>query len=292
MAWGNAGGQAQHQQLLHHVALGPQGVPVDVQGVFHPHQPPQAQNGGDELGDDGGPGHAGHIPVELGDKQQVQHDVEPAGYQQEDQRHHRIPHAPQHAGDDVVIGHARNAPKNNGQIVGCPFKNFRRRAHQLQKRGHQQRPHHHDDQRGQKSQRNGGSHRLGKLLPLLGAKILGHHDVCAGGDADEQHQQQIQHRAAGPHGGQGVIPYVTPHHNAVHCVVHLLGQVAQQQGDGKLYQLFDGAAHRHILGAQKARQPSAHATTPSLLSNKSLHHIGCRLHPAALRQESIGNRIP
>ena len=110
----------------------------------------------------------------------------------------------------------------------------------------------HDDDRGNRRQRNAAADGAGQLLPLLCPEILGDHDAGSHGDADKQDKQKVQNRSRAAHGGQGIIAHIAAHHNAVNGVIKLLGNVADEHGDGKGDNLFPGRSHRHIRGREKA----------------------------------------
>ena len=234
---------------------------VDIQGILHPAKTEQTKESRQELGDDGGNGYTGHTPSKAHHKQKVQNDIGQTGRHQEKQRHHRVAHAPQHTGDDIVIGHAGNAQEIDDQVRRCHIKDLCRRIHHTQKRRHQQRADDHNKKGSQQSQCDNRSHRVRQLGTAFGAKILSYYHIGSGGNTHKQHQKQIDHGTAGAHGGQGIVPHIAAHHNGVHRVVKLLSQISNQQRDGKLDEFFHWATHRHILGAHKAGKAFGHVIT-------------------------------
>ena len=103
--------------------------------------------------------------------------------------------------------------------------------------------------------------KLGELLPLLGAEILGNHDAGPDGNADEQNDHQVQDRPGTADRRQRIVPDEAADNDAVHRVVQLLGDIADQHGDGKADDLGDGIPLPHIH-----RMKRAHGTTGSFNS--------------------------
>ena len=247
---GNARRQAQAREAAAQLPVQAQGVAVNVHGVPHAHQANQAQHPGHRLGHDGCPGHAGHPHAQVPHEIQVQHNVHQAGNHQIDQGVQAVSQAAQHTGKNVVHAAAQNADEDNLQILRGARGHLRGRSHH----GHQPRrneipPHGHHQARSN-GQKNGGAHRAAELLPVLGPEILGGKNARARGNAHEQHNEQVQDGAGGSHRRQGGVPHILAHDDAVHGVVQLLGQVAQQQGNGKPDQAVHGTAYGHILHAK------------------------------------------
>ena len=117
----------------------------------------------------------------------------------------------------------------------------------------------HDDQRRDQRQGYAVPHRCGQVLFLFCTEILRNHDARAGGNADEQHDQQVDDRAARADGGQRRIADIAADHNAVHCGVELLSQIADQQRDGKLHNVAHGAARRHVLYVEQRSEFGCHS---------------------------------
>ena len=169
-----------------------------------------------------------------------------------------IPQATQHAGEDVVKGAADNARKEDNKIGTGHIINLRRGAQGAHHRRGDKGPHNHDEDGGDNRGSQGCAHGFFQALPVLGAKVLGHHDAGAHGNAHKQHQQQVQNGTAGAHGGQGVVSHIVAHHDGIHRAVKLLGQVADEQRDREPDKVTGGAALGHILAGKQRGQFSRH----------------------------------
>ena len=254
----DARGQAQQAQLFGQVAVGHQGAQVHVHHIPHGTQADQAQQAGDRLGNDGGPGHARHTHAEVRHEGDVQHDVQQAGDNQEKQRENAVTQAAQDAGEDVVQRAAQDAQEDDLQVGDSAGGNgFRGLDHGDERGGGQVAHHGHQQARGQ-GQGDGAAHHLVQGGAILRAEVLGGQDARAGGDAHEQHQQQVKDGACGTHGGQGGIADIPAHDNGVHRVVQLLGQVADKQRHGELDQPAHGAALGHVLYAEEGFDTGCH----------------------------------
>ena len=249
---GHARGQAKAAQLAGQLTIQAQGTPGDRHHIPHPPQPNQAQDAGDALGDDGGPRHARHAQAEVFHKHNVQHNVHQAGQQQVQQRKHAVAHAAQHAGKDVVQRTAHHAQEQNLKIRHRPGLHLRGRIDQANQHGGCKVSHHHHEQAAQDRQGDGVAHHQAEVLLVLRAEELGGQDGGAGGHAHKQHQQQVQDWAGGAHGRQGRVAHILADDDGVHRVVQLLGQVADQQRNGKPDQPRHGLSLRHVLHAKKA----------------------------------------
>ena len=182
----------------------------------------------------------------MGDKHIVQHNVDTRCNQQVDQGGHGISETAQHAAQDVVVAAARDSQADDDQIVPAPADDALRRSQKPQKRHGDKRPNNHDDQRSGAGQHYAGADGLGKGFPLARAEELGHHNASAHGNAHEQDQHQIQDRAGAADRCQRIVTHKAADNNTVHCIVELLGHIAQEHGNRKLDDLYDGLSHRHV----------------------------------------------
>ena len=99
---------------------------------------------------------------------------------------------------------------------------------------------------------NAAADGLGELLPLLGAEILRNHDAGPDGNADEQNDHQVQDRPGTADRRQRIVPDEAADNDAVHRVVQLLGDIADQQRDGELQQTGHRGSDGHVLRAEQA----------------------------------------
>lgn len=90
-----------------------------------------------------------------------------------------------------------------------------------------------------------------KVLVGLHAEVLRHDDAAAGGEAEEDVDDEVVERAGGADGGHGVAPGELAEHYDVRRVEQQLQDAREHQRNGKAQQVaHDGAAaqvHRHIL---------------------------------------------
>ena len=233
--------------------------------LFEGQQLPEAQDGGDELRDHRGQGHARHAHgVHQGD---IQHDVEHRRDQQEAQGGQAVAQAPEHAGQDVVIEEARDAQEINIEVIPAAVVHAGQGAHGFQQGTCDQGTHDHDDHAGDGRHRDAVADGLGQGFAVPGPEILGHQDARAGGDAHKQRQQQVQHRHGVAHRAQGgVAPAAVAHHHGVHGVVQLLGKIADQHGEGELRDALPGRALAHVPGRKLFLQLGKHGHPPLQVS--------------------------
>ena len=241
----DAGGQADADDAARHLAVGPDVPQRHAVIRLHPGQKPQRQHAGHQLADIGGKGRALHAHLQHRDEHQVQNDVRArrAGQIDEralgvacriqDARRHVVHHAEQHAAEvDLHISHS-------------VLQHLRRGVHPHQQAAGDQNAA--DGQHQAQDARNGkrGVHRDLRVLPVLRAQILRHHNARAHGHALAEPDQQKDGRPAGAHRGQRVAAQKVAHNDGVGGVVQLLKQVAQDQRHREQQDVFPDAALRH-----------------------------------------------
>ena len=109
-----------------------------------------------------------------------------------------------------------------------------------------------DHREGRQRQHSQGDEGVGRVhhvphpVQLARAVVLGDGHRCAAADAHEEAGEEEDHRVADAHRGQSRLADKTAHHPAVHHVVKLLEQAAQQHGEGKGEQMPHDIALGHI----------------------------------------------
>lgn len=180
------------------------------EAVQPPAQGRQRQQAGRALGDEGGPGHAGHPHVEDGDEEEIQPNVAQRGADEENQRGAGIAQGVEHAGADVVQKQENEAAYVDIQVQGGVGEDVGRGMDGAQDGAGQQQAadgqHGAETTAGQEGGGDSGFH-LGK--PLRAEILRDHHraaDVAAHGHRHEQHG----HRIGSAHRRQGVLAHDFP----------------------------------------------------------------------------------
>ena len=243
---GQTGRKTEPDQGFHILRMGTEILQFEIKELLHPGQLDQTENGGDNLGNDGCQCHTGDSQFQSGNKIYVQNNVDNGCHQQIDQCGNGVAHAADDPAENVVVGKPCNTHNADDQIVGTPVQNGRRCVQHDQHRPDQRRccqnQNHAADRRDGDTVADG----LGQTFPVFRAEILGYHDAGSGRDTDEQNQQHIDDGACAAYGGKCVVTYVFPNDDGIHCVVQLLGDVAEQHGEGELQDAFPGGSDGHI----------------------------------------------
>ena len=88
--------------------------------------------------------------------------------------------------------------------------------------------------------------RLGNVLVLAGAVVLGDDGAAADGNAHEQVDDQIDDGAVGTDGGQSMAAYIPPHHDDVGGIEQQLQNAGGHQRQREQKDLLRQAAGTHI----------------------------------------------
>ena len=125
-------------------------------------------------------------------------------------------------------------------------KHILRRLHHPQQRGRQHHAEHAQHNAHQDRHGDGRLHGGPDVLPLPRAVMPRDDDARAGRKAVEEADEHIDHRPDAPDRGQRLLADEISDHHAVHRVVQLLKNVADQKRDGKRDQLPEDAASGHV----------------------------------------------
>lgn len=201
-----------------------------------------------ELGDDGGVGHAFHAHAHTHNEGQVQHDVDHRTDDEEVQGPAAVAYRPQDARAHIIEHQAGNAAKIDPQIDLGLHEHILGRFHQLQHGGGQQNAHRRAHQSDDQGQGDGGVDCFVDALGILCAKPLGDDDAGAHRNAREKAHQHIDDGGGGAHRSQCLFADIVAHHDGVHRVVKLLEQIADHQRQSKGDQVLPDLALGHVAG--------------------------------------------
>ena len=228
----------------------PPGEGIDFPAAEKDHQHQHCRN---ELAQDGGIGHSRHSPAEPDDEIQVQGHVQAGGQGQEIQWPFGIPHRPQDGGPHVVDHQAGDAGEVDPQVGDGMRCHRRRRLHAL----HQERgdgpAQGHEYQGKEEGPHQRGVDRPAQFRSQFRPEILGDHHAGPGAQPHEEAHQGIDAGHDGSHPAQGGGPYEIPHPHRIHCIVQLLEQIPEKEGQGKPEQMAEDAALGHILRGSLAQ---------------------------------------
>ena len=251
-----AAGRQPHNQAGH-ALIRLEVAEIDLRPVGALALPPEEEQAGGEMGDDGGPGHAGHVPMEDDDEDRVQDDIHDGGDDEGIHGFLRIPQAADQAVHAVVYDVAAGADEYDAQISRALVQDLIRRAQQLQQGPGEEEAQDGDDDAGEHAQGEGGGHGLFQVLMILGTLVLAYDDVGAHAHAHEQGAEEHHHGEAGVDGGQAgrTLPGKVAHDQAVHHVVKLLEQVARDGGQGKEQDLLGDRPLGQVMVVLRPESP-------------------------------------
>ena len=172
----------------------------------------------DELGEDGGVGHTLDAHAEAEHEDQVHPHVDASGEGQIVQRAPRVADGSQDSAAEVVHHHDRHAEEIDPHIFGGSADDVGGSVHEFQKgfckgkaHGRQQNT---AADAGQKGRVNGLLH----VLRAVCADVAGHENVGSHGEAEKEVREQVDQRAGGSYGREGLVTHETSHHNQVRGV--------------------------------------------------------------------------
>ena len=239
-------GQAGIQKLLKHRSVRPHTGQGELKTLifFSGIDQPRARR--NELGQQGGKGHAEYIPFHHRNEKHVQDNIEDAGKSQENERRPGIPQRPQDAVHTVIQGHSQNTHKHGPHIDHRPAHHSLRRSQKpkqriCQKKSQSARQH---GGRHQKDQRV--RHHFFDLFFLSRSIELCHQDPDAGGQPHIQSHKYGIGAAADPHRRQRVRSHEAAHDDGIHDIIKLLEHISQKDRNGKGDQKPGRTSLRHI----------------------------------------------
>ena len=264
------GAEAVHAALDHHVAhvvqraLGRRrdadGADGHENGPFHPQfarrqmpghalepgQAAQRQHRAGDLADHRGQSRPRYAPVEPGDEDHVQHDVDEGRHNEEVERTFGITRRPQDVGAHVIKDLGDHAQEVDAQIERRIPQDLRRGAHQPQNRLGGQQPQHGEQRADDHAEHQGGVHLPVHSVQVPGAVTLGHHHAGTAAKAHKQPHQQVDKGPGGAHRRQGIGAHKIADDQRVGGVVQLLEQRTEPDGQKENQQLPWNAAGQDI----------------------------------------------
>ena len=194
----------------------------------------KAGHGADELGGDGGSGHA---PAQHQNEQQIQCHIQHRGAQQEQQRRYGVAHAPQEGADEVIKQLGADAGEDDAAVgVGGPvyLRVLRRHVdpgqHGVQQHQRQSCQQHRQPRRQHQLGGHGAAHT--GLIPA--AHAAGGDDAEPGADAEGELQEDEHQRGGVVDAGHLLRRQGLAHDGGVADGIHLLQQVRQDHRQGEL----------------------------------------------------------
>ena len=213
--------------------------------LLGPEEPPQAEGGAEELGQDGGKGRPVHPHPEDPDEEEVQADIGDGGDDEVVEGMAAVAQRLHDAHAGVVKGEAKAAGKVDADVGDALGHDLRRGAHPAQDDGGQGGADEGQGRAGEQGEEDGVVDGLAHLLRLPGAEVAGDHHARAHEDAGEEAHEKEDQGPRGGDGGQGPVAQQVPHDEGVRRVVELLEEVPQEEGHRKADDLVRDGALRH-----------------------------------------------
>ena len=205
-----------------------------------------AEHAGDELGEDRRPGRARAAHVEIEDEDEVQHDVQRRGEDQEVERAPAVAQRAHDGGGKIIEDRRRDARQDHDEVGIGVLEDVCRRLHPDEDVARQEHRHDRDDDRH--GQRDPGTvgHVAAQVVLVLRAEALRHGDGKPRARARAEANDQELQGADGAHRRKGVHAQVLADDDGVHHAVHLLEQVAEDERQRKGQDVPDRPPVAHI----------------------------------------------
>ena len=207
---------------------------TDAQDGHLPFDIKDTEDAGKELCHDGGDACPFCAHADAKDEGIVQHDIQDAGDDQEDQGAEAVPNGTHDVAHQIEQHGGDCAADNENKIPIGIFVNFRRGTQQCQQGAGRQNAHH-SQQNGEDDADEAGNGKAAlHSFFILGPKALGCHDGHAGGGPCGKAQDQEGEAAGAANGCQSVAAQGAPHDEGVCHIIKLLEQVPDEQGNGEI----------------------------------------------------------
>lgn len=211
------------------------------------HHIPHAQHGSEQLREQGGKAGSRNAHAQDEDEQYVEEDVHKRRQDEKQERLARVAKRPDITGEEVEgDGEGYGEKLQQEKRVGI-VEDLTRRVH------HEQYPvAKHTGEKGRDDGQhhchaNGVGHVDPHLLIVFRTERPRYRYGETGTRAVAEAHDEKHHRCRRAHGGESVNSYPAPHDGGVYDEVHLLKDVAQNQGNGKPYDATGGIAHGHVV---------------------------------------------
>ncbi len=208
--------------------------------------PGRAEEEGDGLRDDRGPGDPRHPPAEADDEEEVERDVEDGRDGEEDEGGHRVAEALEYAGVEVVA-EGPDDPGEDDREVGRRHlhRGPRGGVEELEEGPHRDEADEGDGDRPEQGHDIGGVDRRAEALAVFRAEELAYDDGETERKPRKERDDEEAYDEGAPDRGEGLLPDEVADHEGVDEVVELLEGVAGEQGQGKPDDVARGAAFGH-----------------------------------------------
>ena len=217
-----------------------------VLGTFQ--QLKQAEDGADELGNDGRKSGASHTHMESSYEQKIQNHVYHRRDDQVDQRVGAVAHGLKDA-DKNIIKHERDGTAEIDAEVGDGIgQHIFRRAHPYQQHGSEQKADYGEQHTGHQAECHCCVDGLLYLVDLSGTIISGNDDARADGNAVEKAHHQKNEASGGAYGRQGLASKKVSHDQRIRSIIKLLKEIPEKKRDGKSSKFFGDRPLGHESG--------------------------------------------
>ena len=205
---------------------------IDMHHAVGAQKVPEGGNGADVLGEDGRPCGAGDAQMQVDYKDNIQHDIGERSGHQIPERTPGIADGAQNGGTGIVEHVADHAAGIDAQVRLRHADGLIRRVHGAQHRACQSENNDGQHQSQDERQGNSGMHGLAQLVLAPCAVELCGNDGDAGGDADEQSDEEVnQGCGSAADGGKRQLADKASDDNRVNGVVQKLEKGPGQKGD-------------------------------------------------------------
>ena len=201
-----------------------------------PHTDDRAQNGGEQLAQNGSPRSTRDAHIERQDKDKVEHNIEKCREYQEKQRGAAVAEAAEHVGDHVIKHRRPGAEEDNEHIAVGLGINILRRAHPPKYRVGERAEE--DGYDNGKARRQQPRYRRARSLAgnVARSEALGKADAEAAGEALHEAEDKIDNDRRGADGGESLRAERAPDDNGIGQSIEKLKEIAGNDREGELQQ--------------------------------------------------------
>ena len=266
----------------HHLAIGAQVGPADVQAGFRPGEKAQHPRGADRLAENGGEGRALHPKPQPEDEDRVQHQVQHRADEHAQHGHGGLPLSRDEGIQAQGKLHEHGAPQIDADVIQRIADGSIRGAEGVQKRALARLKQHGEQHAERRQHGDTAAQNLLGAVPVTLAQLDGGQRCAAlpgkGGEGGNQHQNGGAH----PHAGEGCGPDAgnVADVNAVHYIIKHVDELGGHGGQRQLkHKLADGGRTHALFFCRCSRhgQASLEAETSSPASSSAARRQAHRL---------------
>ena len=185
--------------------------------------------------------------MEENDEDQVKHDIEQRGKDQEVQGHPAVPKRPQYTCQQIIKHLRKDARADDHDIgIGVP-EDILRRVHQFQPRLHKEHERRREDRAYDQGQYRCPCHGLPHCVHVPRTEFLRSEDRKSCGHPYDKTIDQKHDRTGASHGGKRSRAYELPHDHRVRHIVKLLKDISQKDGKRKTQNDLHRTSRCHVL---------------------------------------------